>query len=258
MSKQSKHILVIFDLVSTLTDAGPRYVRAFQQVCAENGVVPPDEEEILAMLGNKNLSEITDLFAGKLGQEQKASFMDSCNNTCDALLNRPDWHETLYPHVREAVTALHQHGATLGIFTGTREDAMENQLNYHGIADLFDSRYRRGKDNARDAGKTSDALKTEQLGAIVAQFRKDKGAAEVCVVIVGDSSADAKAAANLGFAFIGFAENDKKKDRLEKAGVKTIISDFSALDAVVQGVCCLNDNLPRNPPHRSAPNGPQP
>jgi len=250
MAKQPNNILVIFDLVSTLTDAGPRYVRAFQQVCAENGVAPPDEEEILAMLGNKNLSEITDLFAGQLGQDKKASFMDSCNKTCDTLLNRPDWHETLYPHVREAVTALHQRGVTLGIFTGTREDAMENQLNYHGIAEIFDTRYRRGKDNARDAGKTSDVLKTGQLNAIVAQFRKNKGVDEALVIIVGDSSADAQAAANLGFAFIGFAENDKKRERLEKAGVKTIISNFRDLDDAV------NKFHYPNTPHRSAPNGP--
>jgi phosphoglycolate phosphatase-like HAD superfamily hydrolase len=253
MAERPNNVLVIFDLVSTLTDAGPRYVLAFQQVCAENGVTPPAEEEILTLLGNKNLSEITDLFAGKLEQDKKASFMNSCNNTCDALLNRPDWHETLYPHVREAVTLLHSHGVTLGIFTGTREDAMENQLHYHGIADLFDARYRRGKDNARDAGKTSDALKTEQISAIVAQFRKDKGANEVTVVIVGDSSADARAAANLGFSFIGFAENSKKREQLKKAGVTNIISDFSILDKVIDSFHYPNtpDNRPRpQPPHR--------
>lgn len=184
-------MLIIFDPVSTLTNAGPRYVCAFQEVCKENGIAAPDEEEILSLLGNKNLSEITDTFAGPLEKDRKESFMHSCNQACDIILNRDDWHETLYPHVRETVEVLHQRGMALGIFTGTREDAMENQLAYHGIMDKFDPLYRRGKDNTRDAGKTSKDLKTEQLNAIVAQFRKDSGSDNVIVLVVGDSSADA-------------------------------------------------------------------
>ncbi|MBI3442135.1 MAG: HAD family hydrolase [Proteobacteria bacterium] len=252
MAQYNDHVLVIFDLISTLTNAGPRYIRAFQAVCEKNGISPlPNEEDLIAMLGNKNLSEITDQFAGSLEKSKKVSFMDSCNQECDAILNRADWHETLYPHVREAAEALHQRGITLGIFTGTREDAMENQIAYHGIADMFETRYRRGKDNARDAGKTSDFLKTEQLSAIVAQFKQDAGNENVVVIVVGDSTADAKAAANLGLSFVGFAENECKKGHLERAGVKIIINYLSDLTDIVDRL-----HPPSNPtitPHSSPP-----
>lgn len=235
MTSRGKPMLIIFDLVSTLTNAGPRYVRAFQDVCAENGIAPPDEEKILSMLGNKSLSEITDAFAGPLEKKQKDAFMHSCNNACDTILNHADWHETLYPNAREMVETLHQRGITLGIFTGTREDAMENQLAYHRITDKFPPRYRRGKDNTRDTNKTSQELKAEQLAAIATQFRQDTGK-DAPVLVVGDSSADAEAATKAGLAFIGFAENGRKKQALEKAGVTKIVSDLGELPALLDRV----------------------
>src|SRR5690606_4866816 len=116
---QTRPTLVVFDLVSTLTDAGARYAKAFRDTCAENGVTPPDDADVLSLLGNKNLKEITETFAGEMDEEKKKAFMASCNHACDALLNDKEWHEALYPHAREAVKALHAAGFALGIFTGT-------------------------------------------------------------------------------------------------------------------------------------------
>jgi phosphoglycolate phosphatase-like HAD superfamily hydrolase len=240
---RDKGVLIIFDLVSTLTDAGPRYVQAFTEVCEAEGHGTPDREEVLAMLGNKNLSEITDHFTGKMDAAGKKDFMTSCNKACDALLSRPGWHEDLYPHVREAVESLHQRGATLGIYTGTREDAMDLQLKYHDIRKEFDPRYIRGKDNTRDAGKSIKELKAEQLDSIIAAYRADQGR-DAPVIVIGDSETDAKAAAKLGLLFVGFAVNDKKKAEMENAGVKNIVRDFGDLPDLVDRLMTppANDN----------------
>lgn len=249
---RDKGVLIIFDLVSTLTDAGPRYVQAFTEVCeAQNGVTP-DREEVLAMLGNKNLSEITDHFVGKLDDAGKKDFMASCNKACDALLTRAGWREELYPNVREAVEALHKRGATLGIYTGTRQDAMELQLKYHDIRKEFDPRYIRGKDNVRDAGKKNAELKSEQLASILAAYRADQGF-DAPIVIVGDSETDARAAAKLGLLFVGFAANDKKKAELESAGVKNIVQDFGDLPDLVDRLMSppANDNVRAAAPNRT-------
>ena len=189
------------------------------------------------MLGNKSLSEITDIFIGPMDVEKKKSFMASCNNTCDQILHRDDWHETLYPQVKEAIETLTTQGAALGVFTGTRHDAMENQLNYHGLSAIFAARYRQAKDNIRDADKTSDALKADQLLAIANQFKKDKGTDDVCIIVVGDSSADAEAAKALGLLFVGFAQNANKKKLLQQAGVGTIIDSFVGLPALIDTLC---------------------
>jgi phosphoglycolate phosphatase-like HAD superfamily hydrolase len=243
---RDKGVLIVFDLVSTLTNAGPRYVQAFTEICVNTGHGVPDREEVMEMLGNKTLSEIIDHFAGPMPEADKAKFMGHCNQTCDALLTRPGWREELYPHVREAVEALHLRGATLGIYTGTREDAMDLQLKYHGLQGEFDPRYIRGKDNTRDAGKKNAVLKAEQLSDIVSTYRADQGS-EAPVIVIGDSAADAAAAAKQGLYFVGFAVNDKKRKEMEGAGVAVIVKDFGELPDLVDRLMnpAANDNLPR-------------
>lgn len=245
MTAQAPKALVVFDLVSTLTDAGPRYVRAFADVCAAHGHPVPPDDEILDMLGNKSLPDIMRHFIGDLPEEARKVFMQDCNNACDALLHRPDWQERLFPHVREAIETLGLIGVTLGIYTGTREDALTDQLHYHGLQGFFDARYIRGKDNIRDAGiKTAD-LKAAQLADIVSAFRRDAGD-DAVVVVIGDSAADAAAAARQGLDFAGFAGDERKKVQMELAGVRHIMRDFADLpDFVMRFVRPAgNDNPP--------------
>lgn len=260
MTPQVPKSLVVFDLVSTLTDAGPRYVRAFADVCAAYGHVPPPDGEILDMLGNKSLPDIIRHFIGDLPDDTRKAFMQDCNNTCDALLQRPDWRERLYPNVREAIDTLSLMGVTLGIYTGTREDALDAQLAYHGLDGAFDPRYIRGKDNERDAGVRTADLKAAQLADIVAAFRKQAGDNAV-VVVIGDSAADAQAAAKQGLDFAGFAVDDHKRAQMQAAGVRHIMRDFADLpDMVMRFVRPpQNDNAaPQAPKLDVKPNGPRP
>ena len=243
---QDKGVLLIFDLVSTLTDAGPRYVQAFLDVTEKAGFGRPDPAAVMDMLGNKNLSEITDTFAGGMDAAAKKEFMAECNNACDILLRKPTWKENLFPNVREAIESMHLRGITLGIYTGTREDAMAAQLKYHGIERLFNAAYLRGKNNERDAGKKNTDLKAEQLQSIVEEFRRAQGNDKAPVIVIGDSEADAKAAEKDGLYFVGFATDDHKKDALVKAGVKDIVTDFGDVPDLV-------DRLIRPPANDSHP-----
>jgi phosphoglycolate phosphatase-like HAD superfamily hydrolase len=93
--------------------------------------------------------------------------------------------------------------------------------------------YVKGKDNVRDAGKTTEALKTEQLQSIVGEFRAKQGYAAP-IIIVGDSESDLKAAMKLGLFFVGFGADEKKRSRLQKAGVQIVITDFGALPDIVE------------------------
>lgn len=225
----TKNLLIVFDLVSTLTDAGPRYVHAFVDVCKQYDYPVPDENEVMDMLGNKNLKEIMAHFIGPLTDDSQSKFMNSCNTSCDSLLFEDDWNESLFPNVKKTLKRLHKKGFELGIYTGTRENALNDQINYHGIADLFDPRYIRGKDNERDAGLSVKELKAMQLKSLVDQHREDCQQQNAPVLVIGDSIADAESAAEHGFHFIGYAENDRKKANLEKSNVSTLMTDFADL-----------------------------
>ncbi|MDE1151646.1 MAG: HAD hydrolase-like protein [Micavibrio sp.] len=231
---RDRGILVVFDLVSTLADAGPRYVQAFADVLESRGLAVPPVADVAALLGNKNLSDITDQFAGPLPPDEKKAFMADCNAACDALLNRPGWREELFPNVREAIETMHLRGFTLGIYTGTREDALAAQLNYHHLGGMFDTRYMRGKDNTRDANLKSEALKVGQLGSIVEAFNREQGKNAAGIIVIGDSAADVQAAASLGLHFVGFASDDKKSQQMQDAGAQSIVRDFGDLPDLVQ------------------------
>lgn len=226
---ETKNLLIVFDLVSTLTDAGPRYVHAFVDICKEYDYPVPDENEVMDMLGNKNLKEIMAHFIGPIDDDTQKQFMSSCNDSCDALLFEDSWNESLFPNVKETLEKLHSKGYKLGIFTGTRENALNDQINYHGIAHLFDPKYIRGKDNVRDAGINNKILKESQLQSLVEQHRKDCQQVNAPVLVVGDSVADAESAAACNYHFIGFAESERKQANLKNSKVKTLMSDFADL-----------------------------
>ena len=229
-----KNLLIVFDLVATLTDASPRYVRAFEQACKKHGYDAPKENEVAAMLGNKNLKQITEHFIGNLSKDEEKNFMQSCNETCDAMLFDDDWQESLFPDVKETLAQLKEDGYALGIYTGTRENALRDQMQYHDITGLFNPDYLRGKDNKRDAGIDSHKLKAMQLESIIETFRKDQNDPKAPVLIIGDSSADAKAAQELGFFFVGFAAKESKQKKLEECGVKNIMTAFKDLPKIIQ------------------------
>ena len=226
--------LIIFDLISTLTNAGPRYARAFGEVCQQFGVTPPEDEDVLGMLGNKNLKEITNHFAGSLADDTKQEFMAVCNTACDAMLFNLNWIERLYDGAYDLLASLHADGYQLGIFTGTRKDSAESQFHYHNINKFFNPDYIRAKDNERDGMIHNAQLKTLQLSSIVEKFKLD-GGDEAAVLVVGDSESDFYAAKELGLDFIGFTMSEHHKEKLAAAGAEIIIDnyqDFPDLKAV--------------------------
>ncbi len=230
--------LLVFDLVATLTDAGPRYAEAYIRMCRAWNVAPPEKSDILAALGNKNLKQIIAEFTPGLPADGIDAFMQECNEACDTLLYDVRWHEDLYPHVRETLHDLRDKGYALGIYTGTREEAVDSQLRYHNITGCFDERFLRGKNNGRDGYMDSDALKAAQLRSIMASYEAayglKAGDAKALVTVVGDSVADFTAARQAGLRFIGFAAGHESRRRFHAANPSiAVFDDFRKLRALL-------------------------
>jgi phosphoglycolate phosphatase-like HAD superfamily hydrolase len=236
-NSQSVPPLIVFDLVATLTDAGPRYAEAYIRMCEAWGLQPPEKQDILEALGNKNLKQIIAEFTPDLQAEDLGPFMNGCNNACDALLYNVQWHEDLYPHVRSALAKLKEKGYALGIYTGTRMQALESQLRYHNIADCFDLRFVLGKDNERDGQMESDALKTGQLESIIDSYAYAYGLtnaqARSMITVIGDSATDHRAACLAGLQFMGFVPDVWGREALlaADAGMR-LFDDFKNLPSL--------------------------
>lgn len=224
--------LVLFDLVSTITDAGPRYAEAYARVAGEYGLNVPQVSDIMAELGNRNLKEIIAIHSPDLPTDRVKTFMGDCNEACDALLYDVHWVERLYDGVRETLKELKDRGCAIGLFTGTREDAMEAQLRYHNIIQFFDRDLIRGKNNDRDGFKDMQSLKIEQMAAIRNAFRHRTASLQP-VIAVGDSVSDYHAACAVKSSFIGFAETDKKVQDFVAIGVKSVFRSYENLPGLV-------------------------
>jgi phosphoglycolate phosphatase-like HAD superfamily hydrolase len=219
--------LILFDLVATLTDAGPRYARAYINMCRAWDMTPPAEDEILEALGEMNLKQIIAKFTPALPAEHIVKFMSDCNNACDAILDSKGWQEQLFPQVRKTLIALHDNCYTLGIYTGTRENGMRAQLAYHDIAYLFDPAFVRAKDNVRDGDRKSAELKAAQIRDMAATHGGP-------VIVIGDSPSDFAAARAAGAAFIGFVTTPGRAQSLRDAGAAALFTDFAQLPALIE------------------------
>jgi phosphoglycolate phosphatase-like HAD superfamily hydrolase len=217
--------LILFDLVSTLTQAGPRYAQAYIRMCQAWGMTPPAQDDILEALGEKNLKQIIAEFTPGLPAENIGKFMSDCNFACDAILADKSWVEELYPHARETLAALRDGGCTLGIFTGTRESAMTAQVAYHELDTLFDADFMRGKDNVRDGMVRNDELKGRQIAQMAARHGGP-------VIVVGDGMADLSAAKTAGVLFVGFASG-ARADALRKNGAVATFCDYDQLPGII-------------------------
>ncbi len=243
MNTAAPRALIVFDLVSTLTDAGPRYAAAYRETCRRFGHTPPDERDILRALGNRNLFQIVQEYNPDIPAADLPSFMAGCNQACDSLLYDIHWREDLYPHVRETLENLSRNGFALGIFTGTRAEALAQQLRYHNLLPYFDPLFVRAKNNLKDGTTGSADLKTGQLASIAA-----KAPEGIPVMVVGDSDADRRAAQACGMVFIGFGETEEKTDLLAAAGASRTFDNFRKLEHLIEDI--LAESAPPVPPSR--------
>lgn len=243
--------LILFDLVSTLTDAGPRYAEAYIRMAAAYNQPAPSREDILKELGQRNLKEIIAIHSPLLPADKIQDFMKDCNETCDNILYDTHWLEKLYPGVREALADLKARGFTLGLYTGTREDAAAAQLRYHNIAQYFDADLIRAKDNVRDDGKNTQDLKIEQIASILQHWKDKNPGADPArdVIMVGDTLSDLEAAKANNIGFAGFAENQAKIQSFLQNGVKAVFSGYGGAAGI------LSTMFIPSRPRRNAPPG---
>ena len=227
VAQQPAPMLILFDLVSTITDAGPRYAQAYMDVAAQYNLKVPSRSAILNELGQRTLVEIIQIHSPDLPTEKIEAFMDDCNGTCDTMLERADWVEVLYPHARETLQILAAQNHKLGLYTGTRRDAAEDQIAYHGLENIFPASMVRAKDNTRDADQNSQTIQTEQVARLI---RDNPGSP---VLVIGDSVSDYHAAQASGAAFIGFANTQKNVFRFAAAGVTAVFTSFERLPGMI-------------------------
>lgn len=220
--------LIIFGFVATLVNSGPRYARALDEVCHNFGIPSLPEQDVQKMLGEKNLKEIMAALPKPVEHAREEAFIDACNHICDDILKRSDWNEPLYEGAYDVVKTFHAQNYPLAIFTGTREEAVTQELKHHALTPYFAPERIKAKDNDRDGFIDTKVLKSRQLSAL-----KETVPINHPIFVIGDSESDAQAAMQLDLTFIGYAANENKRKRLEAVGVKNIFTHHAELPKMI-------------------------
>ena len=222
--------LFIFGVVGTLVNSGPRFARAFSLACQKAGLTPPDEDKVLSYLGDHSLNKIIDDFFPDIDTETEANLFRYSNEICDSLLHDKSWKETCFPVVHNLMRTLKDNAYEIGVFTGIRRAALDLTLRDQGLIEYMNPLYIAAKDNKRDAGKNSVALKADQLKEIVSNYRAHydltADQARRNIVVIGDSKSDKNAAQLNGLVFLYFDPADEKPATLPKASGYQDLIDF--------------------------------
>lgn len=209
--------LVIFDCDGTLVDSQHMILAAMGAAYAAHGLVMPDRERALSIIG----LSLTEAFT-VLGKDEirfpVASLAEHYKLAFHAMRDGGQHMEPLYPGAAEAVAALaRRDDVVLGIATGKSQRGVRLVLTHHGLIDHFITI------------KTADDAPSKPDPGMVTAAMREAGIAAADTVVVGDTAYDMAMARAAGAAAIGVSWGYHARDSLIAAGASTVIDDFAAL-----------------------------
>jgi len=176
--------VIVFDLDGTISDPLPGFARSINHALRLQGLAerepaelarfigPPLDETMIALSGNADLGVRTRLIADYRQRYGELGFAEN----------------TLYPGIPEALRALREAGATLGLCTSKRIDFADRILRLFGLRELF----------AFASGGDIGVHKWQQLQAL-----REAGTIDASSVMVGDRAVDLGAAHRNGLQACG-------------------------------------------------------
>jgi phosphoglycolate phosphatase len=189
--------LVIFDCDGTLVDSQHMILAAMGQAYAAHGLVLPERERVLSIIGLSLTQAFTVLGAHVTGFPV-ASLAEHYKLAFHALRHSGEHMEPLYPGAAEAIAALAQRDdVVLGIATGKSQRGVRLVLGHHGLLERFITI------------KTADDAPSKPDPGMVTAAMREAGVAARDTVVVGDTVYDIAMA--------------------RAAGATAVIEDFGAL-----------------------------
>lgn len=177
--------LIIFDLDGTLLDTGKGILKTVASTLEKMGLSVPDEETCKSFIGPPLKKRFLELFDSdeKTADTFVAVFRDEYPKENLFLVDQ-------YEGMMESLTELRKN-YSLAVATNKREDFAVALLEKCGMAQFFDAIC--GSDMASILNKVQ----------IIENAAHKVGVALADCVMIGDSSSDAEAAAQLGMPFVG-------------------------------------------------------
>ena len=221
--------LILFDLDGTLIETAPEIADAVNDTLSECGRTGVSQQQVNDWIGHGTRELLIQALA--FTDEMSAEEVRRSNQfaAIEAVFTRHyqrrcGTRSHLYPHVREALTALRAAGVKLVVMTNKEGRYTQTILDAHQMAPLFDRVI---------SGDTFPVKKPNPMG--IQECMKQFGALPERTLFVGDSSIDVATARAGGIAVWAMPYGYNMGEHIEACNPDRVIPDFSALTTLLNG-----------------------
>lgn len=213
--------LVIFDCDGTILDSQHSIVAAMAHAFSEVGLVPPDRQAVLSVVGLSLPQAVERLLPGhdtalvhRISDTYKSCFRE--------IRHQNDHREPLYPGMREAIAALaRRDDVVLGIATGKSRRGVRDLLEREGWTHLFPTI------------QTADTNPSKPHPAMILTAMAEAGTEPMRTIMIGDTTFDIEMARAAEVHALGVSWGYHPVASLTRAGAHLLADTCEALPALV-------------------------
>lgn len=216
--------LIVFDYDGTLVDSQHGILQAMTACFTAQGLVPPNAAAVRQVIGLSLESAVARLLPDSRDTGLVARVADKYRQAFLALRSAPDYHEPLFPGVRETLVSLDKDGVRLGIATGKARRGLNASLERHRLGHHFVTL------------QTVDTAPGKPDPEMLYLAMAEAGAAPGETVMIGDTSYDMTMAANAGVPAVGVSWGYHDPEELRRSGAAAIAEDFANLPGTLAGL----------------------
>lgn len=221
--------LIVFDCDGTLVDSQYLIFEAMRLAFQEAGLGEPERAAVIRTTG-LSIPEALKHLAPEQHPETRATLACSYRDWCMTLRRQPNAQEPLFPGAAALLYSLAaRDGIVLGLATGKSRRGVMRFIEQNGLHGVFST------------VQTADDAPSKPHPAMLLQAMEATGAPPEATVMIGDTSYDMMMAAYANVTGIGVCWGHHTLADLKKAGAKTIVRSFTALQ------CALRAERPAAP-----------
>ena len=219
--------LVVFDFDGTIVDSQAMIYQGMGDAFRGCGLAAPSLAAVRSIVGLSLEQAVEQLIPDDDNKDQETIFAlaDGYRRAFSRYRRDPDnFHEPLYPGVRETLSGLRAQGYRLAIATGKNRRGLDNSLRHHGLVDFFETL------------KTADDGPSKPHPAILEQALNENAVSARAAIMIGDTSFDMAMGRAAGTACLGVRWGYHEDAALIESGANQLIDNFTDIPAALNNL----------------------
>lgn len=208
--------LIIFDCDGTIVDSQHAIVAAMEAGFAEHGLVAPNREDVLGVVGLSLVEAVERLLPVELRLDAAARVAESYKAAFADLRQKSVHHEPLFPGAMETLNSLRaRDDILLGIATGKSRRGVDALFEREGLHEHFVTI------------QTADDHPSKPHPSMIERAMRECGVEPDATVMIGDTTYDIEMAHAAGVSALGVTWGYHPREALEIVAPHLLVEDYS-------------------------------